>query len=187
MRQGRGEGGGRSGEVARRGPEDADDGAGERGGEGVGEEVSASDAKELERAAGACGAEDGQAGCAFGEVKRKRGEGELGCEQEAYDEDREVRQRERHGREGQRHDDVRADGDEEAGGDDDGDLAGGCVRERTKGACGGGGIDGFGVDGVREWHKCSFQPGRWRQGCFVTSAAGDRIGFGDGLFSFGRG
>ena len=73
--------------------------------------------EELSDASEAVGAEDGEPGCAFGEVKHHGGETCDGTEDHADQYDGEGLKRERHDREREREVDVRTEGDELGRGD----------------------------------------------------------------------
>jgi hypothetical protein len=81
-------------------------------GEWIGDEEAAGGADKLCYASEALGAEDGESGCAFGQVEHHRGEAHDGAEEHADQDDGEGLEGKRNDGEGKRHGDVRTDRDE---------------------------------------------------------------------------
>src|ERR1700727_1654228 len=81
-------------------------------GEGVGDEEAAGGADELSYSSQAVGAEDGEAGCAFGEVEHHGREAHDRTKEHADQDDGEGLEGERNEREGKWHGDVRTESDE---------------------------------------------------------------------------
>jgi hypothetical protein len=112
-------------------------------GERIGEEETAVGTEQVGYASRSVRSKDRESEHTFDEVEDHCGKAGDGSEGQANEDDREVLQRERDGREGKRNGDVSAGGDERSGSDSEKGLAGEGLQERSR-ALGGAEVGGDG-------------------------------------------